>query len=145
MSEQLFPGAATVAPVQARDPRGGGPRPDQRLSTAALVLGALAFLGDLVILVLAIVTVSRAEPTSDAELLTSVLIVFGAIGAFWIGLLLAALGVVLGTLALRRRQRRGRAVAGLVLSIVTLCVNVGIGISLLFDPAQLSNLASLMS
>ncbi len=143
MSDQLFPDAATVAPVGRSGAADGRPRPDQRLSVAALVLGSLAFLGDLVIVALGIITVTRAEPTSDAELLTSVLIIFGAIGAFWIGLLLAALGAVLGMLALRRRQRRGPAVVGLVLSGITLCVNVGLGISLLFDPEQLSNLASL--
>lgn len=142
MSEQLFPDATTVAPVGPSD-AAGGRRRDQRLSRAALVLGILAFLGDLVILSLGIITVTRAEPTSDAELLTSVLIVFGAIGAFWIGLLLAALGAVLGMLALRRRQRRGPAVIGLVLSGITLCVNVALGLSLLFDPELLSNLASL--
>lgn len=107
-------------------------------------MGSAAIIGDLVIVLLGLITVTGTEPTTDAELVTSVLIVFGAIAAFWAGLVFAVLGTIFGIMALLRRQRRGPAIVGLVLSVITLGINVALGVQLLVDPAQLSNLGALL-
>lgn len=146
MSEQLFPDAATVAPVATSRGRAEAvTRPRRRLGTASFVLGLVSVLGDLLIVIAGALTVANVETATDSGLVVTVLVVIGAIGAFWGGLLCAILGIVFGIMSLARRQARGLAVAGIVLSAVTAAVNITLGVALLVDPAQLSELGSLLS
>ena len=115
----------------------------------ALILGLIAFLGDVAVLVIAIVQIVSLFSNFDISQLLSAstigpLAAFLAIAtiAFWGGLVVAALAVLLGFIAAIKNRGRVAAVFGIIFGILVLVTHLGIAFTLLSAGSGISNLGS---
>ena len=134
MSEQLFPDAVAVDPVAVRQP---GKR--RGFGIAAFVLGLVGVLGDVTVAILILTAFAGIANADDSAIGYAFVVLLASIVAFWGGILLAVLAIVFGIIALVRKRGRVFAVAGMILALITLAVNVTVGALLVFNFDQFSN------
>jgi hypothetical protein len=114
------PSASAVA-VPTNPPKGKG------LGVFALVLGLLAFLGDIVLIIIAIVgAVGLAQSVSGGTFDISTLLlglggfIFIAFIALIVGLIVAALAILLGIIAAVKNRGRAAGITGAVFGLLVL-------------------------
>jgi hypothetical protein len=140
MSDQLFPDAVAVDPVAIRPPgkkRGSG--------IAAFVLGLLALLGDVAVAILIFAAFTGIANQDDSAIGFAFAVLLASIVGFWAGILLAVLSIIFGIIALVRKRGRVFAVVGMLLGLVTLAVNIIVGVVLVFNFDQFSTLTTQLS
>lgn len=115
----------------------------------ALILGLLAFFADVAVIVFGIVQLVSAFSNFDVSQLFSAssLTAFGgflviALIVFWVGLVVAALAVLLGFIAAIKNRGRVPAVFGIIFGILVLLTHLGILFLLLGAGAGISNLGN---
>jgi hypothetical protein len=115
----------------------------------ALILGLIAFLGDVAVLVIGIVQVVSLFSNFDvSQLFTAGTL--GALGAFlaiatiafWGGLIVAALAVLFGFIAAIKNRGRVAAVFGIIFGILVLVTHLSIAFTLLSAGTSISNLGN---
>jgi len=119
------------------------------LGAFALILGLIAILGDLTVIVIAIVQIVNLFSNFDVSLIftasgLTALAGFLAIAfiVFWGGIVVAALAVLLGFIAAIKNRGRVAAIFGIVFGILVLITHIGIGLSSLGAGSGISNLGS---
>jgi hypothetical protein len=140
------PAAATPAPVvvEAARPKGKG------LGVFALILGLLAFIGDIVLLGIAIagaVGVSQQVQGGTFDLTTLLaglggFIFIAAIGLFG-GLLVAFLAALLGIIAGVKNRGRAAGITGAILGILVLFTHLSVLVTILSSAGAISQLGTL--
>jgi hypothetical protein len=134
-------GAATVVEV--------APRKSKGLGIFAMILGLLAFLGDLVIVIVTVVQVVGVVANFDvsnifstgglAALGTFLALLFIA---FWGGIVVSGLAVLLGLIAAISGRGRAQGVVGLVFGLLVLLSHLIVGASLLGIGNGIGNIGS---
>lgn len=118
------PAAQPPAVVTHAPKKGGGP------GAASLIFAILAILGDLGVLVFAIVSIASLAGNFDLATGLSSLIGFAALAliAFWGGIVFAALALLLGIIAAARNRGRVAGVIGSILAALVLLSHVAFGL-----------------
>ncbi|MCU1417325.1 MAG: hypothetical protein JWP32_1499 [Schumannella sp.] len=138
-AEPAAPVVVQTAPVRKSGALGG----------FALILGLLAFFGDVAVLVIGIVQVvslfsnfdvSQLFTTTNLGALGAFLVIVGIV--FWVGLVVAALAVLLGFIAAIKNRGRVAAIFGIIFGILVLITHLGIGFTVLSAGTGLSNLGN---
>lgn len=130
--------AGEVAPVATNPPKGKG------LGIFAMILGLIAFLTDLGVLIFAIAQIINLTQSFDVASLMLGLggfIVFAFI-AFWGGIVVGALAVLLGIIAAVKNRGRGAGIFGTILGILVLGSHVIVGLAVAGSGQLLSGLGS---
>jgi hypothetical protein len=118
--------AGEVAPVATNPPKGKG------LGVFALILGLLAFLTDLGVLgfaVAQIVSLAQSFDWASLALGFGGFIVFAFI-AFWGGIVVGALAVLLGIIAAVKNRGRGAGIFATILGILVLGSHLIVGFAI---------------
>jgi len=133
-----------VAPVTT-----DAPRRSRGLGRFALILGLLAFFGDLVLIVVGIVQlVSLFSGFDVSQLFTSATLAaaagFFALAfiVFWAGIVVGGLAVLLGLIAAITDRGRAPGIVGLIFGLLVLITHIGIGLSILGAGSGISNLGT---
>jgi hypothetical protein len=152
----LTPAGAPVPPAVPTAPEAGAsavvevaPRKSRGLGIFAMILGLLAFLGDLVIVVITVVQVVGVVANFDVTNLFSTggLAALGAFLAllfiaYWGGLIVSALAVLLGLIAAITGRGRAQGVVGLVFGLLVFLSHLVLGLSLLGLGNGIGNIGS---
>jgi hypothetical protein len=118
---------AVATPVVVAPARGKG------LGRFALILGLLAFVGDIVLVVIALVGAASAFSSITGGNFDFTTIIAGLAGfaaiafiGFWVGLGVAALAVLFGLIAAITNRGRAAGIVGLILGILVLISHIGL-------------------
>ena len=135
------PAEPAAAPVVVADQP---VRKSHALGIFALILGLLAFLADVGVLVFAIVQIAAFAQTFDFSSGLTALAGFAALAllAFWVGIVVAGLAVLLGLIAAIKNRGRAAGIVGLIFGLLVLITHVSIGLSILGAGAGISNLGN---
>jgi hypothetical protein len=124
-------------------------RKSHALGIFALILGLIAFLGDVAVIVLGIVQVVSLFSNFDVSQLfsSSTLTAFGgfiaiALIAFWVGIVVAGLAVLLGLIAAIKNRGRAAGIVGLIFGLLVLITHIGILLSILGAGVNIANLGN---
>jgi hypothetical protein len=135
--------AASVVPAEAVRPK------SKALGVFALILGLIAFIGDIVLIVIAIVgAVGIAQSVSGGTFdITTLLLglggfIFIAFIALIVGLIVAALAVLLGLIAAIKNRGRAAGIFGVVFGVLVLFTHVSVLLSFLGSGDLLSQLGT---
>lgn len=118
---------AAPAAVPATVPAVDAPRKSRALGIFALILGLGAFIGDIVLIVTAIVgAVGVAQSVSAGQFDFTTLLAgfagfaFIAFLGFWVGIVVAALAILLGIIAAVKNRGRAAGIFGAILGLLVL-------------------------
>ena len=136
--------SSAVTPVPANPPKGKG------LGVFALVLGLLAFIGDIVLLVVAVIgAVGLASSVSNGNFDLSTLLiglggfVFIAFISLIVGLIVAVLAILLGIIAAVKNRGRAQGIVGAVFGFLVLFTHGSVLATILGSGDLLSQLNGL--
>jgi hypothetical protein len=142
---------APAAPVVAAP--APAPRKSKALGVFALILGLGACIGDLVLIGIAIagvvgiaqsVTGGNFDITNPSSLLAGLAgFAFIAFLGFWVGIVVAALAVLLGIIAAVKNRGRAAGIFGAVFGFLVLVSHVSIALTILGSAETLSQLNGL--
>lgn len=152
----LTPAGTPVPPAVPTAPEAGAPavvevapRKSRGLGIFAMILGLLAFFGDLVIVIVTVVQVVGVVANFDVSNIFSGggLAALGAFLAllfiaFWGGLVVSALAVLLGLIAAISGRGRAQGVVGLIFGLLVFVSHLVVGISLLGIGNGIGNIGS---
>jgi hypothetical protein len=135
------PAEPAAAPVVVADQP---VRKSHALGIFALILGLIAFLGDIGVLVFAVIQIAAFAQTLDFSTGLTGLAAFAGLAllAFWVGIAVAALAVLLGLIAAIKNRGRAAGIVGLIFGLLVLITHISIGLSILGAGAGISNLGS---
>jgi hypothetical protein len=153
MSDLTPADPSTPAVPAATEPAGPAvidtPRTRKGLGVFALILGLLAFFGDLVFVVFSIVQLFGLVTNFDlGTLLTSHSL--AALGAyllllvivFWAGLIVGGLAVLFGLIAAISGRGRAQGIVGLILGLLVFLSHLAVGLSILGAGSGIGNLGN---
>lgn len=142
------PAAPVVVPATAPDgvvaPVEVAPHRSRGLGRFALFLGIIAFLGDIGVLVFAVIQVASFAQTLDVQNGLTLLAGFAALAfiIFWAGIIVGGLAVLLGLIAAISNRGRAPGIVGLILGLLVLLSHIGVGLAVLSAGSGISNLGS---
>jgi hypothetical protein len=144
----VVPAATAAAPAAV--PAAPAPRKSRGLGIFALILGLGAFIGDLVLLGIAVAgVVSIAQSVSGGNFEFSTLLAgfagFGFIAfiGFWVGIVVAALAMLLGIIAAVKNRGRAAGIFGAIFGLLVLISHLSVLVTVLGSGDLLNTLNGL--
>jgi hypothetical protein len=141
---------ATAAPDSVAVPAAAEPRKGRGLGIFALILGLGAFIGDIVLLGIAIAGAAAAFSNVSAGNFDFTTILAGLAGfafiafiGFWVGILVAALAMLLGIIAAVKNRGRAAGIFGAIFGLLVLISHLTILATVLGSGDLLSTLNGL--
>lgn len=138
--------SAAAAPVVVAE----APRKSKALGVFALLLGLIAFIGDIVLIGIGVAgAIGVAQSVSGGNFdFTTILAGFAGFAfiafiAFWIGIVVAALAMLLGIIAAVKNRGRAAGIFGAIFGLLVLISHLSVAATILGSAETLSQLNGL--